>query len=80
MNWSCEKRAPDRRLHFDLFPRTSWLLEEYWRATGRREKPINGPLLFEWARTTVVRGASLPAEVGSVAEACAALRARLGLD
>ena len=69
----------DRRLHFHLFPRTAWLLEAYWRATGRREKPINGPLLFEWARTTVVPGASLPAEAGSVAEACAALRARLGV-
>ncbi len=69
----------DRRLHFHLFPRTPWLLEAYWRATGSRGMPINGPLLFEWARTTLVPGARLPEGAGSVREACAALRARMGV-
>lgn len=67
----------DRRLHFHLFPRTGWLLEQYWRATGRRHEPIDGPLVFEWARTALVPGAALPAQAGSVAGACAALCAQL---
>ncbi|MDD5565001.1 MAG: HIT family protein [Thermoanaerobaculaceae bacterium] len=68
----------DRRLHFHLFPRTPWLLDEYWRATESRNQPINGPLLFEWARTALAAGGSVPVGAGSVASACAALRDRLG--
>jgi len=68
----------DRRLHFHLFPRTPWLLEEYWRATDSRELPINGPLVFEWAHTSLVAGASVPPHAGSVAGACAVLRVELG--
>ena len=67
----------DRRLHFHLFPRTGWLLERYWRATDRRHEPINGPLVFEWARTALAAGTALPAQAGSIAGAFAALRARL---
>ncbi len=67
----------DRRLHFHLFPRTAWLLEEYWRATGSREEAVNGPVLFEWARTSLAPGVGLPAGAGSVADACTALRAQL---
>ena len=68
----------DRRLHVHLFPRAPWLLEAYWRATGSRERPVNGPALFEWARATFATGCALPPGAGSVAEACAALRERLG--
>lgn len=67
----------DRRLHFHLFPRTRWLLEAYWRATNSRDLPINGSLVFEWARTALVASGSVPAEAGSVAGVCAALRDRL---
>lgn len=67
----------DRRLHFHLFPRTGWLLERYWRATDSRHEPVNGPLVFEWARTALVPGVTLPAQAGSVAGTCAALRAQL---
>ncbi len=67
----------DRRLHVHLFPRTRWLLEAYWRATGTEGEPVNGPLLFEWARTTLVPGAALPAETRDIAAVCARLRATL---
>ena len=67
----------DRRLHFHLFPRTAWLLEKYWNATGSRHLPVNGPVLFEWARTSLAPGVGLPAGAGSVPSACAALRAQL---
>ncbi len=67
----------DRRLHFHLFPRTRWLLEAYWRATGTADEPVNGPLLFEWARTTLVPGGALPHEAPDVAGVCERLRAIL---
>jgi diadenosine tetraphosphate (Ap4A) HIT family hydrolase len=64
----------DRRLHFHLFPRTHALLEAYWTATGTRDLPINGPMLFEWARTArVASGTDVP---GGLADVCAALRER----
>jgi diadenosine tetraphosphate (Ap4A) HIT family hydrolase len=40
----------DRRLHFHLFPRTSWLLKEYFKANFNANEPIDGPMLFAWAR------------------------------
>jgi diadenosine tetraphosphate (Ap4A) HIT family hydrolase len=68
----------DRRLHFHVFPRTEWLLDAYWRDTGRQDEPVNGPVLFEWARASfAVRGHGAPQAVGLVAETCAALRVRL---
>lgn len=36
------------QLHFHLFPRTRALMEAYWQERG--EGPVNGPLLFDWAR------------------------------
>jgi diadenosine tetraphosphate (Ap4A) HIT family hydrolase len=64
----------DRRLHFHLFPRTPWLLEAYWVATGARHQPINGAMLFEWARATFVEDGRLPAGVAGADAVCAALR------
>ncbi len=40
----------DPRLHFHLFPRTAWLLKEYFKANDNANDPVNGPMLFEWAR------------------------------
>lgn len=67
----------DRRLHFHLFPRTAWLLEAYRQATGTPDAPINGPAVFEWARTTYAGDAPLPEAAGTVPEACRAIRAAL---
>jgi diadenosine tetraphosphate (Ap4A) HIT family hydrolase len=64
----------DRRLHFHLFPRTPWLLEAYWAATGTRHQPINGAMLFEWARAIFVEDGRLPAGVAGADAVCAALR------
>jgi hypothetical protein len=50
----------DRRLHFHLFPRTSWLLREYQRANEEHGAAVNGPALFEWARKTIVQGRDIP--------------------
>ena len=61
----------DRNLHFHLMPRTPQLLREYQAATGTVDRPVNGPLLFEWARE------AYPAErvTAALAEVCAQLRA-----
>ncbi len=67
----------DPRLHFHLFPRTRAVLEAYWRATGTAGEPVNGPKLFEWARTAIVPGRPIPAGLGSAEEVRAALRVRL---
>lgn len=67
----------DRRLHFHLFPRTRWLLEAYWRATGTAGEPVNGPLLFEWARTAFVPGTALPGEALDAGDVGTRLRALL---
>lgn len=67
----------DPRLHFHLFPRTRAVLEAYWRATGSEGDPVNGPKLFEWARTAIVPGKPIPAGIPDVAPVCALLRRRL---
>jgi len=67
----------DRRLHFHLFPRTDWLLKRYWKANGEKSGAVNGPLLFEWARKTIVNARDLPAGVPGPAAASASIRARL---
>lgn len=67
----------DRRLHFHLFPRTPWLLEAYRRATLTPDTPVNGPAVFEWARTTYVGDAPLPEAAGTVTDACQTLRVAL---
>ncbi|MBP7864760.1 MAG: protein kinase [Acidobacteria bacterium] len=64
----------DRRLHFHLFPRTPWLLQAYHAATRTHDQPVNGPAVFEWARTTLVEEARVPAMAGNVPETCRALR------
>ncbi|HKT79807.1 MAG TPA: HIT family protein [Vicinamibacterales bacterium] len=66
----------DRQLHFHLFPRAAWLLDAYWTATGEAGEPVNGPLLFEWARTLGDR-LMPPSSTPSAAEVCDILRARL---
>lgn len=67
----------DRNLHFHLFPRTAALLMAYQEASGTTGQPVNGPLLFEWARDVFVPGSSLPAGWPPLAEVCDQLRARL---
>lgn len=67
----------DRRLHVHLFPRTAWLLEEYRDATDSGARPVNGPLLFEWARTRYAGPADPPPQAGSIPDACQALRSCL---
>ncbi len=67
----------DPRLHFHLFPRTRALLEAYWRATGSEGEPVNGPNLFEWARTAIVPGRPVPAGLPDMDDVCAALRRTL---
>lgn len=68
----------ERRLHFHLFPRTPELLAAYHEATGTAGLPVNGPLLFEWARERFGPGA--PPLPGWPAPAAVAerLRAVLG--
>ncbi len=67
----------DPRLHFHLFPRTRALLEAYRAATGTAGAPVNGPALFEWARTTIVPGSPLPPGLPDAATVAAALRRAL---
>jgi len=64
----------DPRLHFHLFPRTRAVLEAYWRATGSEGEPVNGPKLFEWARTAIVPGRPSPYGPLDVETVCARLR------
>jgi len=68
----------DPRLHFHLFPRTRALLEAYWEATGTASEPVNGPKLFEWARTVLAPGQPVPNGLRGVEAACGELRFRLG--
>ena len=67
----------DRQLHFHLFPRSRGLLEAYETATATTGEPVNGPLLFEWARTTFAEGRALPEGFPSVADACLQIRRAL---
>ena len=50
----------DPRLHFHLFPRTAWLLQEYFKASDCANDPVNGPMLFEWARSAFGPGSHVP--------------------
>jgi diadenosine tetraphosphate (Ap4A) HIT family hydrolase len=67
----------DPRLHFHLFPRTSWLLNEYFKANCNSDQPIDGPLLFAWARGAFGPGSHVPKGTPAVAAAAAAIRAIL---
>jgi len=68
----------DRALHFHLFPRSRALLEAYLTATGASPGPVNGPVLFEWARTHIMTGAPPVPGLPSVDFVCGRLRALLG--
>jgi diadenosine tetraphosphate (Ap4A) HIT family hydrolase len=39
-------------IHFHVFPRTAWLLQQYRRATDQPTGPVSGPLILDWARET----------------------------
>ena len=67
----------DQWLHFHLFPRTRALLEAYWRATNSAGEPVNGPKLFEWARTSIVPANPVPPGLDGVEATCAAVRAMM---
>jgi len=64
----------DPRLHFHLFPRTGWLLKEYFKANDNASDPVNGPMLFEWARSTFGPGSHVPRGTPVMEAACAAMR------
>lgn len=57
----------DRRLHFHLFPRTSAMQSTYAEELGPGQDPLNGPLLFEWARHRYPVGSFGPADLDVVA-------------
>lgn len=67
----------DRRLHFHIFPRTAWLLKEYFKANFNANEPVDGPMLFAWARGAFGPGSQLPKGTIDAAAAGAALRAIL---
>ncbi len=64
----------DPRLHFHLFPRTAWLLQEYFKANDCAKDPVNGPMLFEWVRRAFGPGSSAPKGTPGMETVCAALR------
>ena len=64
----------DRRLHFHLFPRTAWLLKEYHKANFNANEPIDGPMLFAWARGAFGQGSHLPKGVPDFASVGEAIR------
>ena len=65
------------RLHFHLFPRTAWLLKEYFMANDCANDPVNGPMLFEWARSAFGPGSHMPRESPDLESACAIMRESL---
>jgi len=67
----------DPRLHFHLFPRTAWLLKEYFKANFNANEPIDGPMLFSWARAAFGPGSHVPGGTPAAAEAGAVIRAIL---
>ncbi|MFH2107498.1 MAG: hypothetical protein ABII93_02410 [Chrysiogenia bacterium] len=62
------------RLHFHLFPRTSWLLKEYFKANDCASDPVNGPMLFEWTRGTFGPGSHMPQGTPDLETACGMMR------
>ena len=64
----------DRRLHFHLFPRTEWLLEAYQFTTETENGPVNGPMLFEWARQQYKNQIDLPSDIPGIQETVMKLR------
>jgi diadenosine tetraphosphate (Ap4A) HIT family hydrolase len=70
----------DRRLHFHLFPRTAWLLKEYHKANFNANEPIDGPMLFAWARSAFGPGSHVPRGTPAADAAAAGIRASLERD
>jgi diadenosine tetraphosphate (Ap4A) HIT family hydrolase len=70
----------DRRLHFHLFPRSAWLLKEYHKANFNANEPIDGPMLFAWARGAFGPGSHLPKNTPDAAAAGATIRSILGAE
>jgi diadenosine tetraphosphate (Ap4A) HIT family hydrolase len=68
----------DQRLHFHLFPRTAWLLKEYFKANFNANEPIDGPMLFAWARGAFGPGSHAPKGTPDSAAAAEAVRGMLG--
>lgn len=64
----------DPRLHFHLFPRTAWLLKEYFKANFNANEPIDGPMLFAWARNAFGPGSRMPKGTPDSETACGTLR------
>jgi len=68
----------DRRFHVHLFPRTRWMLLDYWKHHGEcQAAPANGPLLFEWARTNYLQEGQLPQGAPGVEATARRIRERL---
>jgi diadenosine tetraphosphate (Ap4A) HIT family hydrolase len=62
------------RLHFHLFPRAAWLLKEYFKANFNTNEPIDGPMLFTWARNAFEPGSRVPAGTPDIETVCETLR------
>ncbi len=43
----------DESIHFHLFPRTGWILEEYLIENPVETDTVNGPRLLAWARNRI---------------------------
>ena len=67
----------ERNLHFHLFPRTEWLRAAYEAAHGHPGDAVNGPRLFEWARTRYREAGQMPADQLTAGEAIARIREML---
>jgi diadenosine tetraphosphate (Ap4A) HIT family hydrolase len=64
----------DSRLHFHLFPRSAWLLKEYFKANDCANDPVNGPMLFEWARNAFGPDSHVPKGTPDSETACGTMR------
>ena len=71
---SCPFARSSHRLHFHLFPRTAWLLKEYFKANDCANDPVNGPMLFEWARSSFGPGSQMPKGTPDLESACGIMR------
>jgi hypothetical protein len=48
-------------------------LKEYFRATDCANAPVNGPMLFAWARAAYGPGSHIPEGTPEIATVCATL-------
>lgn len=42
-------------IHFHIFPRTRWLLDQYQKKVNLSSGPVSGPLIFDWSREAYKR-------------------------